>query len=324
MLIPSILEKVGNTPLVSLKIKEQELVKLSVKVEGYNPTGSVKDRAASYILKNLIRSKQIDNDTTIIESTSGNFGVALSAYCSYYGLKFIAVVDPYITSINEMLIRSNGAEIVKVQHPDEYGGYLLNRIAKVKELQSQIPNSYWINQYQNPLNAQAYYESLGKEICFQNEKVDYLFLGVSSGGTITGVSQKVKENFPDAKVIAVDVEGSRIFNQDTRKKRYIPGIGSSLTPKILEQALIDDYVLVDERATVDACKELLQDYKFFAGGSSGSAFAGIRQYFDAAPPTEPVHVVTIFCDRGERYFDTVFNEDWSERIIREQEASLLV
>jgi cysteine synthase len=126
--IPSVLEKLGNTPLVSLSIKELPNVNLFVKLEAHNPTGSVKDRAASYILRKLLESGGIDQETTIIESTSGNFGIALSAYCKYYGLRFIAVVDPYITTINEMLIRANGAEIVKVTQPDKHGGYLLTRI----------------------------------------------------------------------------------------------------------------------------------------------------------------------------------------------------
>lgn len=307
------MEKVGNTPLVSIKMKEFENINLYTKLETYNPTGSVKDRAASYILRKLLSTDKISQNTTIIESTSGNFGVALSAYCKYYGLPFIAVVDPNITLINEMLIVSNGAEIVKVDHPDEYGGYLLNRIEKVKELQSQIHDSYWVNQYENPLNANAYYQSLGKELCFQIEEIDYIFIGVSSGGTITGVSRKIKENFPNAKVVAVDVEGSVIFKGQSQK-RYIPGIGSSMKPKILKRAKIDEVIITDEVSTINACLELLRNYSFYVGGSSGSAFAAIKQYFKQNKPDRPVNVVTIFPDRGERYFDTIYDPKWVERI----------
>jgi cysteine synthase A len=226
--IPSILERVGNTPLVSIKMEELSNVNLFVKLEAYNPTGSVKDRAAAYILRELLDDGTIDSKTTIIESTSGNFGVALSAYCKYYGLKFIAVVDPHISKMNEMLMRANKARIIKVTQHDQHGGYLLTRINKIKELEQGIKNCYWINQYENPLNARAYYQSLGKEICFQLEEINYVFLGVSSGGTITGVSQKIKENFPAATIVAVDVEGSLIFT-GVGRKRFIPGIGSSTT-----------------------------------------------------------------------------------------------
>lgn len=312
---PSILENVGNTPLISVEISEYENINLFAKIEANNPTGSVKDRAASYILRKLLESGEINQETTIIESTSGNFGVALSAYCKYYGLPFIAVVDPFITHINEMLIRSNGAQVVKVDTPDARGGYLLTRVQQVKDLMSEIKNSYWVNQYENPLNARAYYQSLGKELCFQIEEIDYIFLGVSSGGTITGVSQKIKENFPNAQVIAVDVEGSVIFGSESRK-RFIPGIGSSMKPKILKNALIDDYVITDEIATVDACHELLEKHNFFVGGSSGSVYAAVKQYFGDRKISQPVNVVTIFADRGERYFDTIFNKKWLDDIFK--------
>ncbi|MEO1099206.1 MAG: 2,3-diaminopropionate biosynthesis protein SbnA [Bacteroidota bacterium] len=319
MVIPSILEHVGNTPLVSVNMDEFKHINLFVKVESYNPTGSVKDRAASYILDKLLKNGTINSETTIVESTSGNFGVALSAFCKHYNLSFIAVVDSHITTINEMLIRSNGAKIIKVTEPDKYGGYLLNRIKKVEELQSKINNSYWVNQYENPLNAKAYYQSLGKELCFQIEEMDYVFLGISSGGTITGVSKKIKENFPRAKVIAVDVEGSQIF-KNSPMKRYIPGIGSSLKPKIIEDALIDDVVITDEVSTIQACYELLQKYNFFVGGSSGSVFAGIKKFF-ADMPKEKVNIVSVFPDRGERYFDTIYNKKWVERVISMKQES---
>jgi 2,3-diaminopropionate biosynthesis protein SbnA len=322
MYIPNILEKVGNTPLISIKMSEFEHINLFVKLEAYNPTGSVKDRAASYILKKLLDSGVIDNETIIIESTSGNFGVALSAYCKYYGLRFIAVVDPNITSMNEMLIKSHGAQMIKVTQPDKHGGYLLSRIQKIKDLKKEIQNSYWINQYENPLNARAYYHSLGKEICFQIDEIDYAFLGVSSGGTITGVSKKIKENFPHVKVIAVDVEGSVIFNNPS-KKRYIPGIGSSMVPKILEEACIDEVVIVDEPSTIEACYELLEKHSFFVGGSSGSVLAGIKKFFSTKNIDGPVNVVSVFPDRGERYYDTIYNKEWRDKIIGLKEKELL-
>jgi cysteine synthase A len=311
----NILEKVGNTPLVSLRLNGYEQINLFVKLEAYNPTGSVKDRAAHYILRKLLEMRVIDRQTTILESTSGNFGVALSAYCRHYGLKFIAVVDPNITAMNEMLICSNGAEIVKVTQPDKHGGYLLTRIQKIKELKSGIDNSYWVNQYENPLNAAAYYHSLGKEICFQIDEIDYAFLGVSSGGTITGVSKKIKENFPNVKVMAVDVEGSVIFG-NTAKKRFIPGIGSSMVPAILRDAFIDEVVLTDEVSSIRCCYELLEKHSLFVGGSSGSVLAGIRKYFSEKKPERSVNVVCVFPDRGERYYDTIYSNEWCDKVIK--------
>jgi 2,3-diaminopropionate biosynthesis protein SbnA len=305
------LERVGNTPMVQLPLQEPGLenINLFAKLEFYNPTGSVKDRAANYIIKTLLDRKEIDKDTTLIESSSGNFGIALSAYCKKNGLKFIAVVDPCILPINEFLIKSFDAKVIKVNVPDCGGGYLLNRISKVKELLKEIDNSYWVNQYGNPYNADAYYHILGVEICDTLENIDYVFMGVSSGGTITGVSNKIKEKFPNAKVIAVDIFGSVIFGHPPHK-RYIPGIGSSMVPEILKKAKIDDVVMVDEISTIEMCYELLNKHYIFAGGSSGSAFAAIKKYFASEKINKKVNVVTVFADRGERYANTVYNEEW--------------
>jgi 2,3-diaminopropionate biosynthesis protein SbnA len=307
------LERVGNTPMVQFQIPGFKNINLFTKLEFYNPTGSVKDRAASYIIKKLLARKEIDKDTTLIESSSGNFGIALSAFCKKNGLKFIAVVDPCILTINEILIKSFGAEMVKVNVPDCNGGYLLSRIKKVKELVREIDNSYWVNQYGNPYNAEAYYHTLGHEICRQMENIDYIFIGVSSGGTITGVSNKIKERFPQSRVIAVDIIGSVIFGHPPQK-RYIPGIGSSMVPEILKKAKIDDVVMIDEVSTIEMCHELLKKHYTFAGGSSGSVFAAIKKFFTGEKINGKVNVVTIFADRGERYADTVYNEKWCSDI----------
>jgi len=318
--INNILDKVGNTPLVEIKLRDKPVLQLFAKLEFCNPTGSVKDRAASYVIKRILDEGIIDKDTVLIESSSGNFGVALSAYSKMNGLKFICVIDENTSPVNEMLIKSQGAQIIKIKEQDEYGGYLLNRIGKVEEIVNETSNIYWINQYENPLNAEAYYQTLGNEICNGfDDNIDYIFLGVSSGGTITGVSQRIKKKFPNAKIIAVDIFGSVIFG-NTPKKRYIPGIGSSMVPRILQSALIDDIVYVDEIETVEGCKELLQDHAIFAGGSSGSVYAAIRKYFSIREIKETVNVVCIFPDRGERYYNTVYDDCWCNQYLMKKDA----
>ena len=308
------LEKVGNTPLVSIRMEDFPDIRLHAKLEFYNPTGSVKDRAACYIIQKLLDTGDIDPDTTLIESSSGNFGIALAAYCKKRGQTFIAVVDPHITPINEVLIRSFDAQIIKVDQPDCAGGYLLTRVKTVKELRQKIENSYWVNQYGNPLNAGAYFHTLGNEICDNLDNIDYVFMGVSSGGTITGVSRKIKERFPNAKVIAVDIYGSVIFGNPP-KKRYIPGIGSSMKPDILKMAKIDDVVMMDEVSTIENCLQLLKKHYIFAGGSSGSVFGAIKKYFAGKPMDKKLDIVAVFADRGERYADTVYNNDWAKQFI---------
>ncbi len=308
MILNSSLDSVGNTPMVKLDV-DNENVNLFAKLELFNPTGSVKDRAASYIIEKKLEMGKINMDSTVIESSSGNFGVALAAYCKRKGLKFIAVVDPHITLFNEMLIRSFGATVIKVTEPDVNGGYLLHRVEKVKQLLTEIEHSYWVNQYANPYNADAYYHSLGEEICNSLDSIDYVFMGISSGGTITGVSRKIKERFPDSKVVAVDIVGSVIFGNPAQK-RYIPGIGSSMVPKILKLARIDEVVMMDEVETIKMCHELLKEHFVLAGGSAGSAYGAVKKYFADKPLDRNVNVVTVFADRGERYANTIYNEEW--------------
>lgn len=311
----NILKNVGNTPLICMEIEDIPNINLYAKLEFCNPTGSVKDRAATFIIKKLLDLGEINKDTTLIESSSGNFGIALSAYCKEYGLKFYCVVDPNITATNEMLIKALSTSIIKVTEPDSGGGYLLNRIKKVKELLETIENSYWVNQYANPYNAEAYYNTLGNEICDEVDNIDYIFLGVSSGGTITGISRKLKERFPQAKVIAVDIAGSVIFG-GAPQKRYIPGIGSSMVPEILKYAKIDEVVIVDEISTIKFCNELLEHHSIFAGGSSGSVFAAIKKYFSGKKMSGKVNVVAIFPDRGDRYANTIYCKEWCDKVIR--------
>ena len=134
-------------------------------------------------------------------------------------------------------------------------------------------------------------------------------MGVSSGGTITGVSKKVKERFPYAKVVGVDIIGSVIFGHPPQK-RYIPGIGSSLIPDILKEAKIDEIVMIDEVSSIKMCHELLNRHYIYAGGSLGSVFAAIKKYFRENRINRKINVVTIFADRGERYTNTIYNQKW--------------
>lgn len=315
MIYDNVFKIVGNTPIINLKEKSLENINLFAKLEGFNPTGSVKDRAAQYILERVLKEGIINKDTLIIESSSGNFGIALSAYCKYKGLKFCCVIDPLISEINKMLIEKYATKVVEVKERDKNGAFLLNRIKKVKEIAAENPNSYWVNQYANEYNAQAYYETLGKEMCEEVEgDIDYVFVGVSSGGTITGVSRKIKDVYPKAKVIAVDIVGSVIFG-GAPQKRYIPGIGSSRTPEILTSAYIDEVIAIDERDVVKECNNLLVEHKIFAGGSSGAVFSAIKQYFNGKTFDKKPNVVTLFPDRGDRYAKTVYNQEWCDEYI---------
>jgi cysteine synthase A len=216
----NILGNPGNTPCIPLKLENLDSIKVYAKLEGQNPTGSIKDRAASYILNKLISMREVNEKTIIIESSSGNFGIALASYCRKFGMIFYCVIDKNISPENETILCKLATKVYKISEADENGGYLLNRIRKVKQILQENKNSYWVNQYENPYNAEAYYSTLGKEICDFVKDIDYVFIGVSSGGTITGVSQKIKEVYPLAKIIAVDIDGSIIFGGKPKKTLY--------------------------------------------------------------------------------------------------------
>src|SRR3989449_984067 len=295
------------TPHVQLAMKGMDLF---AKLEYVNPVGSIKDRAAYWILTRAAERGEICEKTTVIESSSGNFAAALAAFTHLVGLRFIPVIDPNISGTYESSLRRICPTVVKVEDGDDTGGFRKTRLQKVRELCATIPNAFWTNQYGNPDAMEAHYELTGTEICADFDSLDYVFIGVSSAGTIAGVSRRLKERYPNVRVIAVDTEGSVIFGGPPRK-RHIPGIGSSIVPPLLSHATIDDVVLVPERETVQACRELLTTHGLFAGGSSGTAFAAIKRYAPRMVASKRPTVLFLCADRGAPYLDTVFDTSWA-------------
>ena len=298
------------TPHVQLAMKRMDLF---AKLEYVNPVGSIKDRAAYWILKRAAERGEIGEETTVIESSSGNFASALAAFTHLVGLRFIPVIDPNISSTYESFLRRMCPTVVKVEERDDTGGFLKTRLQKVKELCATIPNAYWTNQYENPDAMEAHYELTAGEICADFDSLDYAFISVSTGGTIAGVSRRLKEHYPNIQVIAVDAEGSAIFGGAPRK-RHIPGIGSSIVPQLLSHAKIDDIVMVSERETVQACRELLTSHGLFVGGSSGTAFAAVKRYAARMPAYKHPTVLFLCADRGTPYLDTVFDPTWAAKL----------
>ena len=295
---------IGNTPLINLKYCGKSIY---IKCEFFNLFGSMKDRAAAHIISRAFELGLINNKTTIVESSSGNFGIALAAMCRQYGLRFICVIDSNTNKAIERLLFVYGAEIIKITEADEYGGYLLNRLAKVKEILSEQKNIYWTNQYENPLNAEAYHQ-LADEVLSNVNCPDYIFIPVSSGGTVTGVSFKVKEKSPNTKIIAVDSKGSVIFGGQACK-RHLPGMGSSIVPLILQKAKIDDVVVIEETDMIRECRKYFNNTGILIGGSSGACLCAIQKYLNYGDQTD-VKIVTIFPDKGERYIETIYNDNW--------------
>jgi len=308
------LEQLGHmlrpTPHVPLALPGMQLF---AKLEYMNPIGSIKDRPAFWILKRAAERGEICDETTVIESSSGNFASALAAFTRLVGLRFIPVIDPNISRTYESFLRRTCARVVKVEERDDTGGFLKTRLQMVRHLCETTPHAYWTNQYANPDAVDAHYRLTAGDVCADFDSLDFVFIGVSTGGTIAGMSRRLKERYPKIRVIAVDSEGSVIFGGAPRK-RHIPGVGSSIVPPLVSDALIDDVVLISERDTVAACRELLHAHGIFAGGSSGTAYAAVKRYAPRMKGRRPPTVLFLCADRGTPYLDTVFDPAWTANL----------
>ncbi|WP_434046836.1 MULTISPECIES: 2,3-diaminopropionate biosynthesis protein SbnA [Sorangium] len=298
-----------GTPVVRL---DHEHLELFVKLEYCNAVGSIKDRPALWILKKAIERGEVDPGTTVVESSSGNFAIALAAYSQLLGLDCIPVIDPHISAVNEHVLRSLCARVVKVEEEDDSGGFLKTRLDRVQSLCAALPRSYWPNQYKNPDGMMAHFHTTGREICDAFQELDFAFVAVSSAGTIAGLSRRLKEHFRGIKIIAVDAEGSVIFGGPPRPRR-IPGIGAGIVPDLLREALIDDVVIVPEVESIAACRTLLDRHRLLVGGSTGTVYAAIQRYFSRASGLTRPKVLFLCADRGVPYLDTVYNPAWASR-----------
>jgi cysteine synthase A len=305
-----ILEAVGGTPLVRLRrYLPASPFELFAKVEALNPGGSIKDRPARLILDHALKAGRIGPGSVIIESSSGNMGVGLAQACRYHGLRFLCVVDTKTTALNLQVLRAYGAEIDLVSKPDPETGELLQaRLQRVRELLSQIPGSFWPNQYENPKNALAHYGTTMQEIAAALDgKVDFLFVPTSTCGTVRGCGEYVRDHGLATRVVAVDAYGSLIFS-DVCAKRMVPGLGAGMRPPLCEMSLIGEFVHVTDLDCVVGCRRLIEREAILAGGSSGGVLAAVEACAGRIPPGSVV--VAILPDRGERYLETLFSDAW--------------
>lgn len=305
MIYSSVVDCIGHTPLVYLdRLFPQPGVRVIAKLECLNPGGSMKDRSARFIIEHGLRAGTITDHSHLIESSSGNFGIAVAMVARIYNLAFTCVVDPCISPMNLRMMAYLGANIEMVNTPDDQGGYLQSRIRRVQELQKMIPYSQWINQYANQLNWQAHFHDTAVEIITDlDEPIDGIVVAVSTAGTIMGLARRLRKTFPHLKVFAVDVAGSIIFGAPAGPRR-IPGIGASRVPEILCKDEIDQVIYVCDQETIQGCLDLVSYEGIFAGGSSGSVIAAIQKLAFQLPASSCL--LTLLPDRGERYLDLIY------------------
>lgn len=307
----SVSHLIGRTPLVRMDHLFGSLpFEVYGKLEKLNPGGSIKDRAAQSMLEGAIRRGDITpGRTTVIESSSGNLGIAVAMLCREYGLDFLCVTDAKATPTNIRLIEAFGAtvEVIEEPHP-QTGEFLPMRLRRVKELLSEIPDSWWPNQYANPDNPAAHDQTI-REIIEVIPRVDAVVCATGSCGTLRGCHEALRRLSPGTRLIAVDAKGSAIFDEaGAPHPRSVPGHGASVRPPLWRAGLADQLVLVSDGDCVVGCQEALRSEALLLGGSSGAILTAIHRIAPTIPAGSTV--VTILPDGGERYIDTIYDPSW--------------
>ena len=299
----SFLDLVGNTPLVRVNnlIKKDELkADVLAKLEYFNPAGSVKDRNAKEMIQDALEKRLINENTTLIEPTSGNTGIGLSAVATALNLKIIITMPETMSVERRNLMKAYGAELVLTPGSEGMKG----AIAKAKELASQIENSFIPGQFENPANPTAHYKTTGPEIYEQTEgKVDIFVAGVGTGGTISGIGKYLKEKNPEVKVVAVEPASSPVLSTGKGGAHKIQGIGAGFVPETLDTKIYDEIITVENEDAFATGKEMAKTEGILVGISSGAALYAAKELAKREENAGKT-IVVLLPDGGDRYLST--------------------
>ena len=288
----NVLDLIGNTPLV--KYSDNILLKL----EYYNPSNSVKDRAALYMLNDAVATGKVDKDTVIIEPTSGNTGIGLAMCCAVMGLKIIIVMPENMSDERKKMIKGYGAELVLT--PKELG--MQGAVDKAEKLSKQYPKSFIPMQFSNLSNAKAHIETTSKEIFNDTDsKVDIVVAGIGTGGTAIGLKEGLSKLNPDIKVFGVEPFESPLITNGVAGPHKIQGIGANFVPDIYKSAELDGVLTVKGDSAIVEAKKLARTKGILGGISSGANLCAAKELSKKYPDKL---IVTIICDFGERYLST--------------------
>ncbi|MFD9736374.1 2,3-diaminopropionate biosynthesis protein SbnA [Umezawaea sp. NPDC059074] len=280
---------------------------LFLKCEGFNFAGSIKLKAATEMVATAVRTGQLRPGDTLVESSSGNLGVALSLVAASQGYGFLCVTDTRCTLAARQLMQSLGTQVHVVTEPHPEEGLLGARIRFVERMRRER-GYVWLNQYANPGNAMAHYLTTGPEILKSFPEVEVLFIGAGSTGTLMGCSRYFRENRPSVRIVAIDSVGSVTFGTPALP-RMLPGLGTSVRPPLLDESVVDEVVHVAEIDTVRACRMLVR-HGFLFGGSTGTVISGAMDWLARNAPADDLSAVAISPDLGDRYLDTIYHDQW--------------
>jgi len=312
MILNNILESVGNTPIVRLnKISKNLKCNLFAKCEYFNPGGSVKDRIGYNMVIEAEKEGRIKPGDTLIEPTSGNTGIGLALAAAVKGYRMIITMPEKMSQEKEVVLKALGAEIVRTpteaawNDPDSH-------IEIAKKMNKEIPNSHILDQYANPNNPLAHYNFTAQEIINDfPDGLDMIVAGVGTGGTLTGLAKRLKEEYPNIKVIGVDPYGSILGGGKEIYPYKVEGIGYDFFPDVLNNKIIDEYIKVNDEDSFKTAKQLIREEGLLVGGSSGTAtFAALK----AAQPLEAnQNCLIILPDSIRNYLSKFVNDEWMKK-----------
>lgn len=302
MLYNNVLETIGKTPLVKLNSLSYDDVNIYGKLEYFNPSGSVKDRAAYNMILEALSSGEIDNEAVIIEPTSGNMGIGLAMVCASMGMKLILTMPENMSVERIKILKAYGAEVVLT--PKAQG--MKGSIEKAERLKAQHGHAFIPSQFTNPANSAAHFLNTAKEIFSDLNNVSWIVAGIGSGGTIMGIKKYVDTYNCAAQICGVEPKGSPLLSRGKAGPHKIQGIGANFVPKILNPDLLDTVEDVSDAEAIECAKELARQEGIFVGISSGAALQAAK---NLSARGEKGNIVVILPDGGMKYLSTELADD---------------
>ena len=291
---------------------------LYLKCEGFNFAGSIKLKPAAEMIESAVRDGLLTSRSVLVESSSGNLGVALSIIAASLGYQFLCVTDSRCNLSTRRLMEALGSQVHVIAEPDPVGGFLGARLDYVRALCAADERYVWLNQYTNQGNWRAHYRTTAPAIARQFPQLDVLFVGAGTTGTLMGCARYFRQWHRPVRVVAVDSAGSVAFGGPPGR-RMIPGLGTSVPPPLLDESCVDEVVRVEEADTIRACHRLAAR-GFLFGGSTGTVVSGALEWF-ARSGADDLTAVAIAPDLGERYLDTVYQSNWLRELYGEDVLS---